>query len=73
MGLTTVQRTSLQNDDLQSVEDFEDLKEDKIKMAVNTLRQGIPTIPGTPTIPEQRNSQGCCYTSNPGNSTHSYS
>ena len=43
---------------MESVEDFEDFKEDEIKMAIKNVRQGIPTILGTPAIPEQRNTQG---------------
>ena len=27
-------------------------------MAIKNVRQGIPTMPGTPAIPERRNSQG---------------
>ena len=58
MGLTTVQRNSLRNEGLESVEDFEDFKENEIKMAIKNVRQGIPTIPGSPAIPEQRNTRG---------------
>ena len=58
MGLTTVQRTALRNNGLENVEDFEDFRENEIKMVIKNVRQGIPTIPGTPAIPEQRNTQG---------------
>ena len=52
MGLTTVQRNALRNEGLVSVEDFKDFKENEIKMAIKNVRQGIPTIPGIPAIPE---------------------
>ena len=57
MELTVVQSFASQNKGLESLEDFEDFKESKIKMAIKNVTQGIPTIYGTPAIPEQRNTQ----------------
>ena len=58
MGLTAIQRTALRNEGLEILEDFENFKENEIKMSIKNVRQGIPTIPGTHAILEQRNTRG---------------
>ena len=58
MGLTTVQRVALEGESLADVTDFTDFKENEMKMALENVRQGIPTIPGIPAVPERRNSRG---------------
>ena len=58
MGLTSVQRRAIQGEGLTNVKDFADFKENEIKMALKNVRQGIPTIPGIPAIPERRNMRG---------------
>ena len=57
IGLTTVPRVAL-GEGLADVTDSVDFKENEIKIALKNYRQGIPTIPGIPAIPERRNSRG---------------
>ena len=57
MGLTTVQRVALEGEGLPDVTDFANNKENEIEMALKNVRQGIPTIPGIPAIPERRSSR----------------
>ena len=58
MGLTPVQRRALQGEGLTNVTDFADFKENKIKMALKNVRQGIPMIPGIPATPDCRSMRG---------------
>ena len=58
MGLTNHQRLALSIEGLSQVSDFADFKQDELKIAIKNVRTGIPTIPGTPAVPEVADANG---------------
>ena len=58
MALTPDQRGALQREGLVTVHDFEDFKEEELKVAFKNARSGIPGTPTVQAIPEVRAQDG---------------
>ena len=58
MALTPDQREALQREGLVTVHDFEDFKEEELKVAFKNARSGIPGTPTVQAIPEVRAQDG---------------